>query len=69
MSSIVSDIKYSLRAIVDEAHSLSIMSDGSTDQGIIEEEVLFIQYIKNGEPVTSFVFVEKPDTLLVYLHQ
>ena len=36
----------------------SAMADGSTDSGIIEQELLFVRYLNNGLPVNRFLTVQ-----------
>ena len=41
---------------VRETRFLSLLSDGSTDAGIIEQETVFVRYVdKQGQPWTKFV--------------
>ncbi|XP_071964144.1 zinc finger protein 862-like [Antedon mediterranea] len=34
---------------------LSVLSDGSTDSGIIEQEIVYVRYLSNGSPETRMV--------------
>ena len=39
-----------------ETKFLSLLSDGSTDAGIIEQESVFVRYVdKQGQPCTKFL--------------
>ena len=41
---------------VRETRFLSLLSDGSTDPGIIQQETVFVRYVdKEGQPWTKFV--------------
>ena len=42
---------------------MSILSDGSTDKGILEEEIVYTRYIKHGRPVTNLIKVQLPDSV------
>ena len=37
------------------AHFLGVMVDGATDVGVREVEVVYVHYLKDGEPVNTFV--------------
>ena len=63
VNSIATDIKDSLRENVDKSRFISILSDGSADKGIIEEEGVFVRYVKNGEPLTNLISIEEPYTV------
>ena len=58
---IASDLK-SDRYICD-SRFVSILSDGSTDKGILEEEILYARHIKHGKPVTNQVKVQLPNSV------
>lgn len=34
------------------------LSDGSTDSSMIEEELVYLLYFKNGEPTVNFLTIE-----------
>ena len=34
------------------------LSDGSTDGSMIEEELVYLLYFKNGEPTVNFLTIE-----------
>lgn len=41
-----------------ETRFLSLLSEGSTDTGIIEKETVFVRYVdKQGQPQTKFVYI------------
>ena len=43
---------------VKESRFLSVLSDGSTDAGITEQETVFVRYVdKQGHPCTKFVYI------------
>ena len=42
---------------------MSILSDGSTDKGILEEKILYARNIKHGKPVTNLVKVQSPNNV------
>lgn len=46
---------------VNKARFLSVISDGSTDAGIHEEEPVYVRYILNGSALIQFADVKKPD--------
>ena len=52
LMSIISEIeKKDLREDLKVAHFLSIMADGSSDKGVIEQEVMRVRYTKKGTRV------------------
>ena len=38
---------------------MSLLSDGSTDKGIVEEEIVYARYIRDGKPKTSLFKVQQ----------
>ena len=54
------DIKGDLRSSIESSRFVSILSDGSTDKGIIEEEIVYVQFV-DGKPHTKLVSVESPN--------
>lgn len=36
-----------------------VLLDGSTDKGILEEEIMYIHYLLNNKPVTKFAVIKK----------
>ena len=51
----------SLKTDLLAAHYYSILSDGSTDAGAIEQEFVYVLFLQNGTPVTKFLSIESPD--------
>ena len=51
ISSIADDTKSDLKFDVANARFLAVLSDGSTDAGILEEEAVYLRYVKNGIPL------------------
>lgn len=45
-----------------DAKFISMISDGSTDPGIIEQEIVFIRFCIKGQTVTKFVAVKNPSS-------
>ena len=41
----------------------SILSDGSTDKGIVEDEIVYARYIRDGKPKSSLIKVQQPNTV------
>lgn len=51
------------------ANFISVLSDGSTDSAIKEQELFYVRYVINGVPNVKFVaaiHVEKPDAKSIY---
>ena len=63
VQSIASDIKEDLKTAINDCRFVSVLSDGSTDKGIIEEEIVYVRYVKDGEPHTNLVSVEFPSSV------
>ena len=55
---IAEELKLSLQRNVRKSRFLSILSDGSTDSGNIENELIYIRFINNGEAVTKYAAIE-----------
>ena len=63
VQSIEEDIKGDLRSSIKNSRFVSIHSDGSTDKGIIEEEIVYVRFVQNGQPYTKLVSVESPNSV------
>ncbi len=48
--SIATDITKNVYNDICDARFVSILSDGSTDKGILKEEIVYARYVKNGKP-------------------
>ena len=55
LSSIAATIKAEINSEVVESNFISVIADGSTDKSIIEQEGVYIRYVKSGKPTTKFV--------------
>ena len=55
VSTIASDLKSEVYRHIRDSRCVSILSDGSTDKGILEEEIVYARHIKHGKPVTNLV--------------
>ena len=42
-------------AEIEEARFISVMADGATDKGILEQELVFIGYVHSGKPMVRFL--------------
>ena len=40
---------------------MHVSSDGSTDKGIIEEEIVYIHYLLDNKPITRFAGIKNPN--------
>ena len=40
---------------------MHVSSDGSTDKGIIEEEIVYIRYLLDNNPITRFAGIKNPN--------
>jgi hypothetical protein len=47
-----------LGAELKNANAYAILSDGSTDSSVIEEEIIFIRFVKNGQIYTRFMSLQ-----------
>ena len=62
VSSIASDLKSEVYRDIRNTRFVSILSDGSTDKGILGE-IVYTRYIKHGRPVTNLIKVQLPDSV------
>ena len=53
--------KEELKTVLSNAHMFSVLCDGSTDSGRIEEEVFYVRFVRNGEPETRFLALRPVD--------
>ena len=60
VSSIAKDIKSDLKTDVINTRFISVLSDGSTDAAILEEEIVYVRYLQNNIPVTKFAGIKNP---------
>ena len=60
VQSIAEDIKGDLRSSIKNSRFVSILSDGSADKRIIEEEIVYVRFVEDGKPHTKLVSVESP---------
>ena len=51
-----------LVADLHNSSTFSLLTDGSTDSGIIEEEIMFVKYMKGGVQTTKFLSIQPPET-------
>jgi hypothetical protein len=59
-----------LRDDIKMASFISVLSDGSTDSAVKEQELFYVRYVINGVPNVKFIaaiHVEKPDAQSIYL--
>ena len=61
--SIAGSISHSLDNDLESARFVSYLSDGSTDSGIIEQEIIYTRYVKNGEVCTRFAGIAETKTV------
>ena len=61
VNSISEDLRKNQKDEINGARFLSVLSDGSTDAGILEEEAVYLRYVRDGRPVTQFAGVKNPD--------
>ena len=40
------------------AHYFCVLSDGSTDSSVIEEELVYLLFLKSGKPLLKFLSIE-----------
>ena len=59
---IADDLKMELKSDINNCRFVSILSNGSTDKGILEEEIIYARYVKDGVPHTQLVSVEEPSS-------
>ena len=58
----------SLASAVKTAKFVSVLSDGSTDSAVCEQEMFFLRYVEDGMPVVKFaasVQVERSDSVSI----
>ena len=48
----------SLQKDLANAHYFCILSDGSTDSSVIEEELVYLLFLKSGKPLLKFFLIE-----------
>ena len=58
VSSIAKDIKWDLKCDIENARFVSVLTDGSTDSGILEEEIVYVRYLHNNKPTTQFAGIK-----------
>ena len=58
LSTIGKGLKDDLRESFNLARFVAVLSDGSTDAGILEEEILYVRFLENGIPVTRFAGIK-----------
>nr|XP_057918161.1 zinc finger protein 862 [Doryrhamphus excisus] len=44
---------------IQNARVISVLADGSTDKSTVEQELVYIRYILDGEPVSQFLSIEE----------
>ena len=61
VSSIANDMKNNLGHNVSNTCFISILTDGSTDSGILEQEIVYVRYLnENNKPITQFAGLKNP---------
>ena len=61
VSSIANDMKNNLGHNVSNTCFVSILTDGSTDSGILEQEIVYVRYSnENNKPVAQFAGLKNP---------
>ena len=50
-----------LKELLNAAHFVSLLSDGSTDSGGVEQEIIYVQYLKDWLAKTDFAGINAPD--------
>ena len=55
ITSIAASLNKTIKTDVSESRFISIIADGSTDKSIIEQEGVYVRFVKAGKPVTRFV--------------
>ena len=51
---IAEQLKLKLQKDINNSRFLCVLSDGSTDAGNIENEIIYLRYIKEGIPYTCW---------------
>jgi hypothetical protein len=41
-------------------HFMSVLADGGTDSGVIENELVFVQFVEQGKPIHQFIGIQPP---------
>lgn len=54
-------ITHDLKADLNNSAVFSVLTDGSTDTGVIEEEIIFVKYFKDGLQQTRFLTLQPPE--------
>ena len=62
IESIADTIKVEFKNTINDSRFISLLSDGSTDKGIVEEEIIYVRLVKDGVPQTKFVSIEEPSS-------
>ena len=57
-SSIAKTLRQKTAADLHKTRFVSVMSDGSTDTTIVEQEVVYVQYVDHCNPVTKFASIQ-----------
>ncbi len=58
---IAKTLKNQTSAEIREKRFVTVMSDGSTDTTIVEQEVVYVRYVHHGNPVTRLASIEALD--------
>lgn len=53
--------KESVAKDIVNARYYSVLSDGSTDSAVIEEELVYVLYLKEGTPKVKYLSIERPE--------
>ena len=62
ISSIGNTLKGDLKeTFINSACFVSVLSDGSTDSGVVEQEVVYVRYLDSGIPKTHFAGINPPE--------
>ena len=57
-SSIAKTMRQKTAVDLHKARFVSVMSDGSTDTTIVEQEVVYVRYVDHGNPVTKLASIQ-----------
>ena len=57
-SSIAKTMRQKTAVDLNKARFVSVMSDGSTDTTIVEQEVVYVRYVDHGNPVTKLASIQ-----------
>ena len=60
-SSIANNIKSELKDDIENTCFISLSSDGSTDKGITEEEIVYIRYLLDNKSIMKFAGIKNPN--------